>query len=202
MIIWGSRGLTSELSRHHFHCPQCSVQREGALKQVRGFFTVYFIPLIPLNVRGRYVECSSCSGSFGEEILHYDPAQEQQEQQTQMLRVMVMAALADGKVDDGERAEINKQYAEIAGLPLPPETLANEIKMAMGSGVDLNDYVASFAANLSGHGKAMMVKLAFHTMSASGELQPGHQKQLKGLAVTLGIPQDQYMTLINQLSNG
>lgn len=202
MIIWGSRGLTSEISRHHFHCPQCSVQREGALKQVRNFFTVYFIPLIPLNVRGRFVECTSCSGSFGEEILNYDPAFEQQERQTQMLRVMVMAALADGMVDDGERAEINKQYSDFSGLPLPPKTLANEIQMAMGSGADLNKYVASFAPNLSGHGKATIVKLAFHTMSASGDLQPGHQKQLVGLADTLGIPQEQYMTLIDQLSNG
>ena len=202
MIIWGSRGLTSEVSRHHFHCPQCSVQREGALKQVRNFFTVYFIPLIPLNVAGRYVECTSCSGSFGEEILSYDPAQEQRENQTQMLRVMVMSALADGMVDDGERAEINKQYSEFAGFPLPPQTLENEIQMAMGSGSDLNKYVASFAENLSGQGKALLVKLAFHTMSASGDLQPGHQKQLADLSNTLGVPQDQYMALIDQLSNG
>ena len=202
MIIWGSRGLKSEVSRHHFHCPQCSAQREGALKQVRNFFTVYFIPIIPLNVAGRYVECTSCAGSFAEEILSHDPAQEERENQTQMLRVMVMAALADGMVDDGERAEINKQYTEFAGLPLPPQTLQNEIQMAMGSNSDLNKYVATFAHNLSGHGKALLVKLAFHTMSASGDLQPGHQKQLAELSNTLGVPQDQYMALIDQLSNG
>ena len=167
----------------------------------KNFFTIYFIPIIPLNVKGRYVECTSCSGSFGEEILNYDPAQEQQELQTQMLRVMVMAALADGQVDDGERAEINRQYAELSGLPLAPNKLAEEIKMAMGSGADLNQYVSSLAPNLSGKGKAILIRLAFHTMSASGELRPGHQKQLAGLSDTLGIPQDQYMTLIEQLSN-
>jgi len=77
MIIWGSRGLTSTVVATQFHCPQCSTLRDGSLKQVRNFFTLYFIPLIPLNVAGRFVECSSCGGTFAEEILSYDPEKEQ-----------------------------------------------------------------------------------------------------------------------------
>jgi len=61
-------------------------------------------------------------------------------------------------------------------------------------------YAATFADTLSGKGKALLVKLAFHTMPASGTLQPGHQKQLMKLSDTLGIPEEQYMTLIDQIS--
>ena len=64
------------------------------------------------------MECSACSGSFDEGILSYDPEKERQEDEIRMLRVMVMAALADGRVDDLERGEIHKQYEEITGLPL------------------------------------------------------------------------------------
>ena len=201
MILLGSRGITSTLEDRQFQCPQCSGTQNGKLKQVRNFFTVYFIPIIPLNVAGRYVECSSCAGTFGEEVLSYDPEKERQENETRMLRVMVMAALADGRVDDLERGEINKQYEEITGLPLAANTLNEEIRMATSSGADLNTYAASFASDLSGKGKALLVKLAFHTMSASGELQPGHQQQLMKLSGTLGIPEEQYMTLIDQISN-
>ncbi|MEM9589137.1 MAG: DUF533 domain-containing protein [Planctomycetota bacterium] len=200
MIIWGSRGLTSTLESSAFHCPQCSTQRQGSLKQVRNFFTLYFIPLIPLNVSGRFVECSSCAGTFAEEILSYDPEAERAETNLQMLRAMVMAAMADGHVDDGERAEIKKQYTELAGLPIPDATLQQEIEMAAQSGASLNSYVASLAASLSPHGKALVVRLAFHTMSASGELQPGHQSELASLAKTLEIPEDQFRELIAQLS--
>ena len=114
MIIFGSRGLTSVIETGQFNCPQCGTPQEFQLKQVRNFFTIYFIPLIPLDIAGKYVECGSCRGTFDEEIKSYDPAIEMQ---TQMLRVMVMAALADGGVDDIERAEIKRQFLELSGLP-------------------------------------------------------------------------------------
>jgi uncharacterized tellurite resistance protein B-like protein len=200
MIIWGTRGITFTLEDSQFQCPQCGGMQNGKLKHVRNFFTLYFIPIIPLNVAGRFVECSVCKGTFDEQILSYDPEKERQENEIRMLRVMVMAALADGKVDDLERGEIHKQYEEITGLPLVAATLAEEIKMATASGADLNAYAASFADTLTGKGKALLVKVAFHTMSASGTLQPGHQEQLMKLSDTLGIPEEQYMTLIDQIS--
>lgn len=200
MIIWGSRGLTSVIESNHFHCPRCGTQRIYSLKQVRNFFTLYFIPLIPLNVAGRYVECGSCGGTFAEEAMSHDPEKEREETTTQMLRLMVMAALADGEVDDAERAAIKKQYLEFAGLPVPAATLEQEISMAKTSGKDLNDYMTWVGPNLSPHGKAMAVKFAFHTMCASDDLRPGHQEQLAKLGDTLGIPPDQYKELINHLT--
>ena len=86
MIIWGSRGLTSVVESTQFHCPQCGATQGCSLKQVRNFFTLYFIPLIPLNVAGRYVECNSCSGTFEEGMLSYDPEKEREETNTQLLR--------------------------------------------------------------------------------------------------------------------
>lgn len=200
MIIWGTRGLTSTVSSHSFHCPRCSATRPGSLKQVKNFFTLYFIPIIPLNVATRYVECETCNGTFAEEILQYDPQKEAAETNTQLLRVMVMAALADGVVDGAERAAIEKQYLQLAGLPITRSVLDNEIQMASTSGATLNTYVANIAPDLSPHGKALVVRLAFLTMSAAAEMQPGHQQQLSSLATTLGIPQDQYMELIRHIT--
>ncbi len=172
----------------------------GDLKQVRTFFTLYFIPIIPMSVAGRYVECTSCGGSFAEEAMTYDPEAERQEIQLQMLRVMVMAALADGQVDDAERSEIRKQYMELAGLPIPEDTLNREVELASESGANLNSFVAGLTNQLSPHGKALLVQLALRTMAAHGDLQPGHRQQLAQLATTLEIPQDQYVELIRQLS--
>jgi uncharacterized tellurite resistance protein B-like protein len=200
MIIWGSRGLTSVVESGQFHCPQCGTDRAFSLKQVRNFFTLYFIPLIPLNIAGRYLECGSCGGTFAEEARAYDPERERQEMHTRMLRVMIMAALADGEVDETERRAIKEQYQDLVGLPVAAATLENEIGLAKSSSGNLNSFVGGIANNLSPHGKALVVKLAFHTMSAAGDLRPGHQEQLTKLADTLKIPRDQYMELIDQLS--
>ncbi|MCA9245859.1 MAG: DUF533 domain-containing protein [Planctomycetales bacterium] len=200
MIIWGSRGRTSLIEGGQFHCPQCGVQRGCGLKEVRRYFTLYFIPLIPLDKAGRYVECNSCGGTFAEEAMLYDPEKERQEMQTRMLRVMIMAALADGQVDNAERAEINKQYTELAGLPVSAETLNQEISLAVSSGTNLNAYVRNIAETLSAHGKALVVKLAFCTMSAAAQQTDGQQQQLAQLADTLQIPADQFRELVRQLS--
>ncbi|MEZ6096168.1 MAG: DUF533 domain-containing protein [Pirellulaceae bacterium] len=200
MIIYGSRGIKSTIDTRPFHCPQCNDQREGNLRQVRNFFTLYFIPVIPLNVAGRFVECTTCRGNFNEDIYDYDPEKARKETEEQMLRVMILAALADGMVDDNEREEIKRQFQDLAGLPLTNDTLRQEIDMAMKANTNLNDYVSGIAPNLSNHGKVLVVKLAFFTMSAHGELKTGHNDQLSKLAKTLSIPQDQYMELIRQLS--
>jgi uncharacterized tellurite resistance protein B-like protein len=200
MIIWGARGVTSVVESHQFHCPRCEAPRACELKQVRNFFTLYFIPLIPLNVAGRYVECKSCGGTYAEEALSRDPQKEREEIQLQMLRVMVLAALADGQVDAAERAEIQKQYMDLAGLPIPAATLDHEIGLASSAGTNLNAFVGTLADSLAPQGKALVVKLAFQTMSASGNPQPGHQEQLSRLGDTLGIPKDQFVELLRVLS--
>jgi hypothetical protein len=76
IIIWGSRGITSTKETGEFYCPKCDSMEEYRLKQVRPFFTIYFIPLFPIGAATRYVECRCCRGTFREEVLDYEPPSE------------------------------------------------------------------------------------------------------------------------------
>ena len=66
------------------------------------FFTLFFIPLIPLGKLGEYVECESCKGTFKPEVLSYDPetaAKQWRALYVQgMLGVMVRMMAVDGRV--------------------------------------------------------------------------------------------------------
>ena len=73
MIIFGTKGRDSQVGQGRFNCPQCRMQRAYEHKSVRRYFTLYFIPVIPLGSAGEYVQCESCGGTFGTEILTYDP---------------------------------------------------------------------------------------------------------------------------------
>jgi predicted RNA-binding Zn-ribbon protein involved in translation (DUF1610 family) len=84
IIIWGSRGLTSTRGSGTFYCPRCDSEADYALKQVRPFFTIYFIPLFPIGAAQRYVECHSCGGTFKEEVLDMGPPTEGQRALTQL----------------------------------------------------------------------------------------------------------------------
>ena len=75
IVIYGTRGITSRVGAGRFNCPRCG-ESPYAHSVVRRWFTLFFIPLIPLNVAGDYVECQRCFGTYGARVLTYDPAAE------------------------------------------------------------------------------------------------------------------------------
>ena len=68
-IIWGWTGKPETLAQGRFFCPACQSETEYDHQQMRTFFTIFFIPLIPLAAGQRYVECRQCKGTFVEAIL-------------------------------------------------------------------------------------------------------------------------------------
>jgi hypothetical protein len=78
IIIWGSRGLTSTLQSGSFYCPSCDGESDYILKQVRPFFTLYWLPLFPIGGAERYVECRRCGGAFKEGVLSMEAPSEGQ----------------------------------------------------------------------------------------------------------------------------
>jgi hypothetical protein len=69
MIIWGFRVIMRTLSTGVFLCPNEGGDRTYRLRSAQRFFTLFFIPLIPLKKIGNVVECSSCSAQFDEVVL-------------------------------------------------------------------------------------------------------------------------------------
>ena len=198
MIIYGSRGIDSVREKTNFFCPDCNGNCPATLKEVKRYFTLYFIPLFPIGSAGIYVECDTCASQYDQEILNYSQQKNELITAERTLRIMIMAALADDEVDEGERKAINEHYAKLTGMPVPPSELETEINMARQANVTLNDFVQNFAHELSDPEKGAVVKAAFHVMTGAGSLKPGHKKQLSQLANTLGIPKNHFMDLLKR----
>lgn len=73
IIIFGTRGVRSTVKEGSFVCPQCVSNQHYKHKKVTQFFTLYFIPLIPLGNRGEYVECLRCRNTYITRILDLQP---------------------------------------------------------------------------------------------------------------------------------
>ena len=69
MLIWGWRSRMKTLAEGMFHCPNCGGDRHYAHKEARNWFTLFFIPLIPLKVLGELVECQTCKQGYDVRIL-------------------------------------------------------------------------------------------------------------------------------------
>ena len=118
LIIFGTRGITSTLKEGRFYCPSCGPDCAYNHKQVRRYFTLYFIPLIPLDQIGQYIECRRCAGTYKKDVLDYDPQAGQEEAEAQfrtvMRRVMVDMMMADGVLDQEELKTLAAIYQDVA----------------------------------------------------------------------------------------
>ena len=69
MIIWGSTGRDKVVARGEFHCPQCRFEAGFEHHKAQRYFTLYFIPLFPLETLGEYVQCVHCGGQYDMRVL-------------------------------------------------------------------------------------------------------------------------------------
>ena len=69
IIIFGNKVRYKTLSTGQFYCPQCKTRRDYELRQARNWFSIYFIPIVPLNQLGEFVTCLTCGANFQQEVL-------------------------------------------------------------------------------------------------------------------------------------
>lgn len=69
MIIWGSRVRYTVTKRGVFECPRCRQKRSYLRKLATRYFTLFFIPILPLQDDGEVIECTACGGVFRPGVL-------------------------------------------------------------------------------------------------------------------------------------
>lgn len=191
MIIFGTRGVTTTPQRGEFHCPTCNTTRNYGLKRVRRFFTLYFIPLIPLDKLGEYVECISCKDAYKPSVLEHDPAANRErfeaEYQTTIRKVMMHMLLADGVVEDAEIDMAQQVYQKVSGQEISQSALREEIYLIRERQEPLADCLAAVRGHLNDEGKEMVIKAALYVALADGEFQQEEQNMLAEIGAALGM---------------
>jgi uncharacterized tellurite resistance protein B-like protein len=191
MIIWGSRGVTSSVAKGQFHCPSCNDDRPFDHKKARRFFTLYFIPLIPLESLGEYVECQACKGTYKPEVLQYDPRKQQEAFRNAfhhaLRRTAVTMMLRDGPATAEETAVVTALLSESLRRPLSAADVSIEIDKATTDPRPLPAHLAEIAGELNSAGKEMLVRVAVRVAVADGPLQAAERALLQEVGVALQI---------------
>ena len=72
-ILFGTKAREKDVGSGQFYCPRCRTNRRYTHRRASRYFTLYFIPLIPMGKLGEYVECGECGGRFDPQVLDIDP---------------------------------------------------------------------------------------------------------------------------------
>lgn len=191
MIIWGSRGMTSVKGSGKFHCFSCGSEQDYVLKKVEKYFTLYFIPLFPLETLGEYVECKQCRNTFNPKALNYDPQAEnarfEAEYHKAIRRVMAGVMLADGVIKDEEVGMIKNVYQKITDSELSVEEIQKEVDELQAESMDFFEGLKRLEGSLNDHGKEMVVKAAMLVAVADSEFHQEERKLVESIGTSLGM---------------
>lgn len=64
LLIFGFKVRFKTLASIFFHCPTCGGDRQGSHQVARRWFTLFWIPVIPLNQVGEVVTCDTCGSRY------------------------------------------------------------------------------------------------------------------------------------------
>jgi len=190
MVIWGTRGVTSTTGSGRFYCPSCNGERGYEAKRLRRFFTLYFIPLIPMDVIQEWVECVQCKGGFKSEVLRYDPRAQQNALRTAVMtaarRILALAA-GSARPAPAVRAAALEAHRVLLDEEWPEPDLDEDLARAFSPRATLEP-VSRVAGDVNANGKEAILAQALRVaLSAGGDLAPETAEALGAAATALGV---------------
>ena len=69
LIIFGLRVIYRTVGQGTFHCQRCGGDRQYRHRAGRRWFTLFFIPVIPLAQVGEHVQCAVCGTRYRMQVL-------------------------------------------------------------------------------------------------------------------------------------
>jgi hypothetical protein len=116
LIIFGLRVFYRTIAQGTFHCRRCGGDRQYRHRAGRRWFTLFFLPVIPLTTVGEHVQCTTCRTRYVTEVL------------SQPTTAQMQAALPTGM-----RAAVSAMLR--SGDPASPVSRQRAIEAVIGSGV-------------------------------------------------------------------
>lgn len=201
MIIWGFRGRNKRLDGGHFHCPNEGGDREYDLMEARRWFTLFFIPLLPLKVLGQFVACRSCDATYDPQVLSMPTTAQMEDRLTTALRHVVVAMLtADEVVDEAERRAALEVMLRFGHRQYTEEDLDRDLAtLEVGA---LDDEVAELAAMLSPQGHEALVRACLHLATADGHVDERELAVVRHAARGIGMSPAHLRGILAELTTG
>lgn len=186
LVVFGWRSRAHTIGSGQFYCPREGGDRGYEHKEARRWFTLFFIPLIPLNRLGDYVECTGCKSTYYTSVLEAPTGASIQDVMTQAIRhVAVALTVADGHVDPEERrvaTEVVRQFANVEYNEANFDTDLNHINPAA-----LVDNLEELGSILNEHGKEAVLTAAMRLAASDGSVDPSEIAVVEDIGEALSM---------------
>ncbi|WP_432096853.1 TerB family tellurite resistance protein [Streptomyces sp. bgisy100] len=98
--VWGMRTTWRTVGDGEFFCPDCGGDRNHRRRTGRRRLAVFGLPLLPRGATGPVVECCSCHGRFGADVLDHPTTTRFSAMLRDAVHTVALAVLAAGGAED------------------------------------------------------------------------------------------------------
>ena len=196
LIIFGWRVVFFTLSRGVFHCPSCGGDRDYRRRQGRNFFTLFFVPVIPLTkAGGEIVECDTCKGRWNLGVLNVPTTAQLAQMPAMLLRMAIAQVLRSGDYTNAavrSRAVAVVRQAGVAGYD------ENALNADLGRPFDeVRVEMARAASALAPEARESILRAAAEIALADGKLSPSEEETLAAVGADLELTRVQVTGVVS-----
>jgi hypothetical protein len=200
LIIWGLRVFFHTVGEGVFHCRKCGGDRQYRHRAGRRFFTLFFIPIIPLNKVGEHVQCTTCGTRYVMDVLNLPTAAQMQTALPAGMRAAAAAMLRSG--DPASPAARQCALAVIQGAGARGYSEADLDADARQPAEAIRAALNQVAGQLTPDAREWFLAEIVRVGMADGPLT-GHERQtMQAVASDLGMSPAQAIGVVTMIERG
>jgi hypothetical protein len=187
ILIFGIRSRPHIVGNGNFFCPNCGADRGYVLVRYRRWFTLFFIPIFPVD-KGtiEVVRCGTCNTVFRPDVLNAPTSAEFSDNLRSATRVATVAMLRAGDAANPAARQAAVDLVRETGVDnYQDDWLDNDL-----DAIDiatLADYVGPLVDGLNAQGKETFVSKVARVGLADGELNDAETQVLERLGALLDL---------------
>jgi tellurite resistance protein len=185
LLIFGLSVFFRTVGQGDFHCPHCGGDRHYRQRVARRWFTLFFLPVIPLNRVGEVVECATCRTRFNPDVLRLPTAQQMAAALPSAMRAAAATVLSAG--DPTASAARARAVEAVRGYGLAEyddAMLADDLIAAPSGAADV---IAQAGAQLTTEAREWFLAQVVRIALAGGAIGSGERQALHEVATRLGM---------------
>lgn len=204
MAIIGPIDRIKPLRQGDFFCPRCNDQTTYEAKEVRRWFSLLNVPVLPMTSPEGVVECTICNGTYEMNVL--DATLNEDEQaflrnfEQAILHAMMLLMMSDGHIDDAEVQTIIDVYAKLTDKKLARADVLAHAEHAHNAGHTLSDYLLSIADVLNDDGKRLVIRSMALVANADGRMEEAERDSIVECARVIGIARTTALQILDDPS--
>jgi zinc-ribbon family len=194
VIIFGLRVFYRTIAQDTFYCRRCGGDRQYRHRSGRRWFTLFFIPVIPLNSVGEHVQCATCRTRYVTDVLGQPTTAQMQAALPAGMRAAVSAMLRSGDPDSPASRQRAIEAVIGSGVRGYNETMLNADLMQPVEAIRpaLNQVGAQLTVQAREWYLAEVIRIAI----ADGPLTESERQAVLAIGMDLGMTQAQVIGVV------